>query len=103
MLESLRNSTETLIVAVTGGFLEVREGNHVAIFAETAEYAHEIDVERARLAAERAKSQLQGGTATLSPDELNKAEAALSRALLRIKIAETGWRKQPARSPHNQN
>ena len=87
------------VLVVTGGFLEVQEKNRVIIFAETAEFAHEIDVERARLAAERAKSQLKSPTAHLTPDELIHLEASLSRAMMRIKIAESRWRKLPPQMP----
>jgi F-type H+-transporting ATPase subunit epsilon len=91
------------VLAVTGGFLEVQEGDRVAIFAETAEFAQEIDVERARLSAERAKERLREPSSNLTGEELAQVEASLSRALLRIKIAETGWRKQPPRPPLGQS
>lgn len=91
----LKKGEEVRVLAVTGGFLEVSENSKVAIFAETAEFAEDIDIERARLAAERAKTHLKEPSADLTAEELGKVEAALSRALLRIKIAETGWRKAP--------
>src|SRR6266849_1601060 len=53
----LRRGGNVELFAVSGGFIEV-ESNKVSIFAETAEMAHEIDVERARQAAERAKAQM---------------------------------------------
>ena len=71
--------------AVSGGFVEV-ENNRVAIFAETAEMAHEIDVERARLAAERAKAQINVARTDI---DLAEAEAALLRALARLRATET--------------
>src|SRR5438552_9434547 len=54
----LRRGGHTELFAVSGGFIEV-EKNHVSIFAETAEMAHEIDMERARQAAERAKAEVK--------------------------------------------
>jgi F-type H+-transporting ATPase subunit epsilon len=83
----MRRGSETSILAVTGGFLEVRPGSQVAIFAETAEMEQEIDVERARLAAERAKTKL-ASPQDLDPAELAQLEAALGRAIARIKIGE---------------
>src|SRR6185437_1921311 len=54
----LRRGAETELFAVSGGFVEVSH-NHVEIFAETAEMAREIDIERARQAAERARAALR--------------------------------------------
>lgn len=71
-------------VVISGGFLEVHP-DHVVVLAETAELAEEIDAERARQAAERAKSQLT--SAGKGPD-LAVAEAALRRALIRLRAAE---------------
>ncbi|MBI3292092.1 MAG: F0F1 ATP synthase subunit epsilon, partial [Elusimicrobia bacterium] len=64
--------------AISGGFVEVTP-RRVAVFAETAEMAEEIDVERARLAAERARAQL----AAKAGEEVDiaQAQAALRRAL----------------------
>jgi len=81
----------TTYVAITGGFLEVGKDNHVSIFAETAEMAENIDVERARLAAENAKAKLTASH-DLTAEELSQVEMALSRAVLRMKIA--GIRRQ---------
>ena len=80
---------EYVPMAVSGGFLEVHPDKTV-LFAETAELAEEIDAERARQAAERAKSQLT--SAGKGPD-LAAAEAALRRALIRLRAAERIQRK----------
>ena len=80
---------QTKIFAVSGGFAEIR-GDKVALFAETAEMAESIDVERARQALERAQAELQRkdlGSLTLAG-----AEAALMRAQVRLKVAQ--MRKQ---------
>ena len=72
-----------LFMATSGGVFEVlRTG--VTVLIETAEWASEIDVERAESALERAQAQL----AANAPD-LNRprAEAALARAQNRIKVA----------------
>lgn len=72
--------------ALSGGFLEVQQGSRVEVFAETAEMAEEIDSERARLAAERAKSDLK--KSHLSDIQLIELEAALNRALVRMKVSQ---------------
>ncbi len=80
----IRESSDTSqLMATSGGVFEVlRTG--VTALVETAEWASEIDVERAESALERAQAQL----AANAPD-LNRprAEAALARAQNRIKVA----------------
>lgn len=71
-------------MAVSGGFMEVAE-NTVRILADTAEKAEEIDVQRAREAADRARERL---SAVEAEDlDLARAEAALKRAVNRIHVA----------------
>lgn len=69
--------------STSGGFAEVLK-NNVSLLLESCERAEEIDVERARLALERARKRLKEKSVEL--DE-SRAEAALARALNRIKIA----------------
>lgn len=70
---------EVVAAAVHGGFISV-ENDTVSLLAEVAELAHEIDVERARAALERAA---HGGTA----DEESLVEAQ-RRAETRLRAAE---------------
>jgi len=71
--------------AVTSGFAEVSEDN-VSILVDAAEPAVAVDLERARKALERAKERL----AKRGAEDLDaiRAEAALRRAMARIKVAE---------------
>ena len=80
----LRRGSETELFAVSGGFLEVRS-NRVSVFAEAAEMANEIDVERARQAAEKARTALRSRGAS---ETLDQAETALRRALVRLRVSE---------------
>src|ERR1700690_2506012 len=80
----MRTGNETQIFAVSGGFVEVQR-NHVVVMAETAEMAHEIDEERARQAAERAKAALR---APAGAADMAQAEASLRRALARLRAFE---------------
>src|ERR1035437_7529292 len=80
----LRTADDTQIFAVSGGFVEV-QNNHVVILAETAEMPREIDLERARQAAERAKSVLRSSAPNV---DFAQAEAALRRALARLRAVE---------------
>lgn len=71
---------------VTTGFAEVSD-NNVSVLVDAAEKAGEIDVERARRAMERAKERLAKDRETEDID-FSRAEAALRRAMARIRIAE---------------
>lgn len=72
------------IVAVSGGFLEVRP-DVVTILAQSAEKAINIDVERAERAKERAQKLLESQDAAV---DKARANAALQRALNRLEIAK---------------
>ena len=71
------------IVAVQGGFLEVRK-EKVVILAESAELPSDIDVERAQAARTRAEQRL----ANARKDEVDfrRAELALQRAMNRLDV-----------------
>jgi F-type H+-transporting ATPase subunit epsilon len=88
----MRTGDDLQVFAVSGGFVEV-QNNHVTVMAETAEMAHEIDVERARQAAERAKAALRAPIGTV---DLAQAEAALRRALVRLRAVEAVRRHRPS-------
>jgi F0F1-type ATP synthase, epsilon subunit (mitochondrial delta subunit) len=76
-------------VAVSGGFCEV-SGNKITFFVEAAERAHEIDVERALRAKERAEKRIQEYLAGAENIDYARARAALQRALTRLLVAERG-------------
>ena len=92
----LKKGGATRLLAISGGFLEVQHGSRVALFAETAELAEDIDVERARHAAERAKQKLTVSH-DLTAEELAQVELSLVRAIARIKVGEGRWHKGPHR------
>jgi len=75
---------KTRYFATSGGFLEVVD-NKVLLLLETAEPAERIDVARADQAKERASERLHNKKASL---DVPRAEAALARALNRLKVAE---------------
>jgi F-type H+-transporting ATPase subunit epsilon len=89
----IRRGDDVRTLVVSGGFVEVHEGR-LSLFAETAEMAEEIDLERARQAAERARIALKSrGPA----EDLGQAEASLRRALVRLRAAERMPRRPSAR------
>jgi F-type H+-transporting ATPase subunit epsilon len=79
----LQGDAERLL-AVSGGFVEVSEGK-AALFAETAELAEEVDAERARQAAEKAKQAVRASSGEVLDEA---AAAALRRAMARLQAAE---------------
>jgi F-type H+-transporting ATPase subunit epsilon len=70
--------------AVSGGYAEVLD-NTMTVLANSAEYADEIDVERARRAEEQAEKQMR----QLNPDdkEFIAADAALRWAQVQMQVA----------------
>lgn len=67
---------------VSQGFMEVTH-KHTIAFVDTAEWPHEVDVNRAKAAKERAEERLQQQLALV---EHLRSQAALARALARLKI-----------------
>ena len=81
----IQESETPQLIAVSGGVFEVlRTG--VTALVETAEWASEIDVERAENALDRAQAQLEGNAPDLNRP---RAEAALARAKNRLEVASS--------------
>ena len=81
---SYRREGERVYLAVSGGYAEVLD-NVVTILADAAEFSGEIDVERARRARENAEKKIE--EVDRESKEFLSVEAALYRALLRIRVA----------------
>ena len=80
----VKKGGEESILAVSGGFLEVRP-DRVIVLADTAERAEEIDVSRAEEAKRRAEERLH----LHAPEvDLARAEVALRRSIARLKVGE---------------
>lgn len=77
---------KTYYVFVAGGFAEVSH-NKCTILAEVAEMAHEIDVDRAKKAQDKAAQRAQQAKEKL---EHARHQAALRRAVARISCKESG-------------
>ena len=76
---------ETLMIS--GGFCEC-SNNKITFLVESAEFGRQIDVDRAMKAKERAEQRL--ASVVQHDDLINKtrAEAALQRALARMKVSK---------------
>lgn len=74
-------------IMISGGFCEV-SNNKITFLVESAELGRQIDVDRAMKAKERAEQRL--AKVTQHDDLINRtrAEAALQRALARMKVSK---------------
>lgn len=80
-----KEGEEELSFVVSGGYMDVQP-HKVTVLADAAERADEISLERAQEARDRAQRVIEAGG--LSMDDLIRAEAALRRALVRLKVGE---------------
>lgn len=80
----LKTDDKEKIVAVHGGFIEVRP-EVVTVLAQSAELAESIDIARAKTAATRAENDLQKKTDDL---EQNLYKLDLQRAMNRMQVYE---------------
>ena len=87
----VRKGGEEVRLVITGGFLEVRP-DRIIVLADAAERAEEIDVTRAEEARRRAEQRLAERHGVGLDDA--RAEVALRRALVRIKVAEKVQRRR---------
>jgi len=81
-----KDSTEQELM-VSGGFCEV-SNNKISFLVESAERGHEIDADRALQAKERAEKRILQAIEKQDKIDRTRAEAALQRALARLKITQ---------------
>ncbi len=87
----VRKGGEEFFLAISGGFLEVRP-DRIIVLADAAERVEEIDIARAEEAKRRAEEQL--GQLDITADTA-RAEAALRRSLMRLKVVERRRKRPP--------
>jgi F-type H+-transporting ATPase subunit epsilon len=76
---------ETIVLVVSGGYLEVTD-NRVTVLAETGEFLHEIDRERAERSQAEAEKRL--GETDISEEEYIETQKKLFRAIARLENSE---------------
>ncbi|WP_342433581.1 F0F1 ATP synthase subunit epsilon [Neobacillus sp. FSL H8-0543] len=81
----LKKEGQTELVAVSGGFVEVRP-DQVTILAQAAEKSSDIDVERAQRAKERAEQRLK--EQHLENIDFRRSQLALQRAINRLAVSK---------------
>lgn len=82
---SYKAEKRTVHVFVSGGFVDVGK-SEVTVLADVANPADLIDVDRAARAKERAENRLKEKAEDL---DIERAQAALRRAIMRLQIAST--------------
>lgn len=80
----IKKDGEWLDAVINEGFMEVKQDKAI-ILADTAEWPHEIDKNRAEEARKRAEARLHR---KLSYIEHIRSEAALARALARLNVSK---------------
>jgi F-type H+-transporting ATPase subunit epsilon len=81
----IQTGEEEMRISVCGGFIEVQP-EKVTVLGNCAELPEEIDVKRALAAKERAENRLKQREGI----DVNRAELALKRALVRLSVSESG-------------
>ncbi len=77
--------------AIGGGFVEVQP-DRVIVLADSAEYAEEIDIERALQARARAEKVMAEGVPD-DPERYAQIRASLQRAQIRVDVARRRRRR----------
>ena len=84
---SFKKDKQAKYLMISGGFSEV-SNNKITFLVESAEFGHDIDVDRAMRAKERAEKRLAEAMQHTEKINRARAEAALQRALARMRAAE---------------
>jgi len=85
---SYNNGNTSDFLMVSGGFCEV-SNNKITFLVEAAERGRDIDVDRAMRAKERAERRVAAAGSQQETYNAARAQAALQRALARIKVSES--------------
>ncbi len=83
---SYENGKKRESLMISGGFCEV-SNNKITFLVESAEFGRQIDVDRAMKAKERAEKRLAQASAHDDSINVLRAEAALQRALTRLRAS----------------
>ena len=82
-----KKDKQSKYLMVSGGFSEV-SNNKITFLVESAEFGHDIDVDRAIQAKERAEKRIAQAQAQSETFNRVRAEASLQRAIARLSAAE---------------
>ena len=94
---TIRTAKDEQHLAIAGGFLKV-SGESVAVLADTAERADDIDRQRAEQARKRAEQAMAG---KLEREELAETQAELAKHLARLRAVELAGTRRRSRTRGN--
>ena len=95
-----RKSGEETSLVISGGFAQIGPDS-VTILSDAAEYAEDIDIDRAEVARRRAQERLTNRQAI--PDlDMARVESALLRSLTRLRVAERVAARRRRQAPGGQ-
>ena len=83
-------SKEFRVAAIAGGYIDVKDT--IIIYTDAAEWQEDIDKERAKALKEEVEKWLKEEDEK-DPYEIARAQIALSKAISRMKIADSGKRR----------
>ncbi len=75
------------ILALAGGFLEIKNNNEITILADNIERVEEIDIARAEEARKRAEEQMKGSKDAQEVD-FARLQAVIEREMNRIRVGK---------------
>ena len=90
----LKDAEGEHLIAVSGGFVEVRGKNEVVVLANSAEMENEIDLERAETARLAAIEQMKIAKSTENVD-FAKLQAIVDREMNRLRVGRKYRKLQP--------
>jgi len=85
----IQKDGEEILISISEGFMEVKPAQ-INVVVRSAELSHEVDIERAKRARERAQKRLESDEQDI---DNARAEAAMQRALARLKAARKGEKR----------
>ena len=83
----IKKDGQTVLMAVSTGFLEIRNISRVYILADSADRAEEIDIESAKAARARAEEMLKEKQNRTDVD-FAKLQAIINRETAKLKVAD---------------
>ena len=95
-----RKSGEETSLVISGGFAQIGP-DQVTILSDAAEYAEDIDMDRAEAARRSAQERITDRSAATTELDMARAESALLRSMARIRVAEriAGRRRRQGPQP----
>ena len=83
----IKDSTGEQVIAVSGGFLEIRGNNELVILADNAERADIIDLDRAEQARARAEAEMEKAKSGEDVD-FARLQAMIDRETNRLRVGK---------------